>query len=341
MGRRGATETLAQVMLRLLEKRRFVQSELARDVGITVEGLRKVLGDLREAGVPLRAERDGAFVVWTVDAGWFPGAVAFAKDDAVALLRMLLRVPAGAQRDAFVARLLAMPEGKSLSAVRSVVATPQMAEDEARYLERLEEAGARRTVVSIKYSSTTADSMPRWRSVSVQRVFPPPRSYVLAWDHDRGELRWFNLHRVGGVQDRGDLRFVARPDDELRAKVDDSAGFFAGGEREALVFCVRDDAWRWARDHLPAKPTKCEPAGDGWTRVTVQTAGRRVLARFLVGLGDAARAESEGLRDEVRSTAEGALRANVSEPSAGASVRATEKKPRVPAKRTTRKRANG
>jgi hypothetical protein len=52
-----------------------------------------------------------------------------------------------------------------------------------------------------------------------------------------------------------------------------------------------------------------EPLGDG-VRLSVTTAGVTVLARFVVGLGDAARAETPELLAEVTRIAQASLRAH-------------------------------
>lgn len=297
------------MMLCLLERRRFVQAELARELGIEVESLRKRLDDLREAGVPIVRAREGAQVVWSVDARWFPGAALFAKDDAVRLLRLLLRLPQEPTRDEFVKRLLTLPESRGLSTATEVVETPQLAEDEARFLSRVEESANVRRVLRFKYGSTREGASLEWRTVSVQRVLPAHPARFLAWDHDRADLRIFVVHRMAAAELRSDFRFVKRDDRELEEKLRRSADTFDGGVEETLRFSVREDVWRWARDQLRVSKASLEAglAREGWVPVTLRTSGRVVIARLLVGLGDAVRVESEGLRDEVHALARGAL----------------------------------
>jgi hypothetical protein len=72
------------------------------------------------------------------------------------------------------------------------------------------------------------------------------------------------------------------------------------------VFFVREPEARWVTKSL-LPPMKAETA-EGGVVVTVTTAGAMRVARFVVGLGAAARADTARLRGLVEELARGALR---------------------------------
>jgi hypothetical protein len=59
----------------MLARRSWAQAELAREVGVRSETLRKVLGELKAGGVPLDVEKDHPHVYWTLAKNWYPGGV--------------------------------------------------------------------------------------------------------------------------------------------------------------------------------------------------------------------------------------------------------------------------
>src|SRR5579864_8922646 len=103
VGQRSATETLAGVYQAFLSRRTWSQSDLARELGVSSEVLRRVLHELQEKGMPLVREEDRPQVYWSVRKHWYPGSVVFKQEEVPELLRQLRRIPHGLGR----ARLLA------------------------------------------------------------------------------------------------------------------------------------------------------------------------------------------------------------------------------------------
>ncbi|MEM9692798.1 MAG: WYL domain-containing protein [Myxococcota bacterium] len=90
-----------------------------------------------------------------------------------------------------------------------------------------------------------------------------------------------------------------------------------------VAFTVSDPEARWVKDTLPI-PMKLEPEPDGGIRATAETAGIQALARFLVGLGEAARAETPELIRAVHHLAQGALAAHSPSIRSVTSIRSTD-----------------
>jgi hypothetical protein len=82
-------------------------------------------------------------------------------------------------------------------------------------------------------------------------------------------------------------------------------GFHQGGQAVPSAFTVLGPEARWVAETLPAPMTQ-EPVPGG-VRLSATTAGVLPLARFVVGLGRAARAETPELRAMVEALARGAL----------------------------------
>jgi predicted DNA-binding transcriptional regulator YafY len=146
------------------------------------------------------------------------------------------------------------------------------------------------------------------RHASVQRVvFGPPARFV-ATCHRSGALKWFRVENVSDAKlDAREPFREADPkvvDAHLRASLD---GFHEGGPPAKHVFFVSDPDARWvARNLMEAMLAEEVPGG---IRVTVETSALTRLARFVVGLGAAAKPLTSGLEAEVAALANGALEA--------------------------------
>jgi hypothetical protein len=100
--------------------------------------------------------------------------------------------------------------------------------------------------------------------------------------------------------------FLDVRDEEVAAFQRESLdGFHQGLPAQALVFTVRDPESRWVGRNL-LEGMVSEPLGLG-IRVTAKTAAPLRVARFVVGLGGAACAETRALAVLVRELATGAL----------------------------------
>jgi predicted DNA-binding transcriptional regulator YafY len=189
------------------------------------------------------------------------------------------------------------------------VETAEVSVDEERVLHVLEDAANKQRVARINYwSASSPAGVPRWRYVSVQRLFASVPVRFVAICHEADKLKWYRADRVSAAHLDGESTFrqsaASELDEFVAASVD---GFRGPGAPADCVFFVRDPEARWAVQNLPgAMQTSVIPGG---VRVRTVTSAVIRLARFVVGLGDAARAETPELAAAVRELAEGALRA--------------------------------
>jgi len=303
VGQRSTTETVIGIYQAFLARPTWKQADLARELSISTEALRRVLLELQSRGMPLESETERPHVYWSVPKNWFPGSVAFKQEEVPELLRQLRRVPHGQGR----ARLLGLVLDRFPHAPASVVVTREPSPEEERYLSVIEDAGSRRSSLQMRY--LTAGRVDEGtRHASVHKVlFGPPARFV-ATCHRDGKLKTF---RADGVLDaRLDAREPFRPVDDaaLEAYLKESLdGFHEGGPAETHSFLVRSPEARWVKKNLVPGMVS-ERAGEG-IRVTVTTSALTVVARFVVGLGAAATPETPGLTREVAALARGALEA--------------------------------
>lgn len=309
MGKRSGAETIVAIMAAFAEQRTWAQAELARHVDVGVPALRRRLDELSASGVPLTREDDHPHVYWSVPKGWFPGGVIFRAEDVPELGRQLRRLPPSPARERLLQRIVeAAPRGAVPAG--SAILAPRATTSEQSYLPLVEDAANRRTALAFTYFTTSRGAVEE-RRASVQRVVIGPPARFLALCHRDGNLKWFRLDNVhaGRLDDATPFRPAdpARVEALLRESVD---GYHPGLAPQLCVFWVRspESNWvnNWMKENLgdfSAVPT------DGGVRFEAATAGVSQLARFIVGLGDAARAETLDLAAMVRALAEGALAA--------------------------------
>jgi hypothetical protein len=101
------------------------------------------------------------------------------------------------------------------------------------------------------------------------------------------------------------FRVVAKAD---LAKFDESSmgGFRQDGPTVKCAFVVADTDAAWVARNLPDSRIQEESVAGG-TRFSTETSNVQILARFVVGLGSSARAETPELRKAVQDLAKGAL----------------------------------
>lgn len=313
MGRRSATETIVAILACFVRRRSWPQAELAREVGVSVRSLRARLDELSAHGVRVsryaESQRD---VRWDVPSGWLPDARGLSDAEAAQCMRLLGRLPASKARDAMLARL----------AGRAALQRAREADPSDGVLEALEDAARDRVPVRILYDAASSELA--FRTVSVHRVVydSPPR--FVATSHERDRLAWFRVERVRRVDPASAERYVELEPAVVDAYLRESADGFHRGRALRCSFVVRDPEARWVVENLPVEGAKLRrvdwraPASDGArthaerpgrdaVEIVVDTAGLEVLARFVVGLGEAARATSEELAASVKALAVGAL----------------------------------
>jgi len=300
---RSSTETISGIYQAFLKQREWRQADLARALTLSTEGLRKRLLELQGADVPLSSRVDHPHVVWSVPKNWLPGGLALDAADTLALVRLLRRVPRSKERDEWIGRVVAAVAPRNLVLGDEVKGA---AGDEPTRLRVVEEALLTRAALRMLYR-TSSKGDPAWRAVSPQRFDPECATRFAAVCHRDGALKWFRVERAyDAVIDRASWWREAAPE-AIAAMLEESLHGFREEAARDHVFVVRSPDAEWARHNLP-KGARVEEAGGG-IRVTIRTGAPSVLARFVVGLGASATAESDDLAARVRALAEGALRA--------------------------------
>jgi predicted DNA-binding transcriptional regulator YafY len=239
-------------------------------------------------------------VYWSVPLGWLPEGIALGKETVDQIVRFIARSPQSPARDALMKRLLG---GKRDGRVASN-STP-LAEHES-IVQTLEDSRGRRCAVRMRYLTTTS-GIETLRHASVQRVVYGAKMRLVVFCHRAEKLRWF---RVSGVRQATlDERepYVAVNEDEVEAFAAGSVGGWTedGAARE-VSFVVRGDDARWVAGNLPEPDMRVETCPEG-IRVRATISGMMNLARFIVGLGGAAAAETPELAERVEELARGAM----------------------------------
>jgi predicted DNA-binding transcriptional regulator YafY len=317
VGQRTPTETLFGIVAAFVHERTWKQADLARKLETTTETIRKRLGELQAAGFKLEKQGDHPHVYWSVPKDWFPGVLPFKPDEVPDLLRLLGRMRRSALRDRVLSLVIARLSnvGQSVPDVGTLADDGPRGEDdgEERWLAAVEDARAKKTTLRMEYYSTSSRQLTR-RSVSVHALEHGPHARFVGTCHTTNELRRF---RVSNVKDgRLDRNDPFRPVDPLvleRYRAESVSGFHAGGPVLACSFFVRSPECAWVAKNLPDERIAQEPTRGG-IRFSIATAGVEHLARYVVGLGAAAHAETPELAAEVVRLARGALE-SAAEPS--------------------------
>jgi len=268
--------------------------------------VRKKLIELQSAGMPLERSDEPPQVYWSVPRKWLPSAVQLDPAEVGELLRLLARLPNSATRNRIVERVV---QGRLRTSVRpSAVVPPAQDEHEEQWLSFVEDAARRGEVLAFRYYTATRGAMES-REASPHAVLVGPPARFIATCHRSGTLKWFRVDRMHGARltGAGAARKVeaAALAEALRTSVN---GFRDGTSATEARFFVSDPDARWVAGNLPA-PLAAEHAAGG-IRVTGATAALVQVARFVVGLGASARAESPELRALCAEMARGSLKAN-------------------------------
>lgn len=303
MGRKSGVATVGAILEAFDAQKSWRQPDLARRVGVSVPALRKHLAELVHV-LPLDERRTGQDVAWELPRGWTASGLQVPQATVASVVRLLARSPRTKLRDEVLAALLR----KSPNAPRSLgVEAAALSENEERVLPLLEDAAARRVTVSMRYVSASRGGE-QSRCVSVARVLPGPPVRFVGFCHLTGELRRFRAEGVRALALAPEERFVAVAEAEVDAFVAQAVDGYAerGGPREC-AFEVRAPEARWVRQNLLDGMQAADRPG-GAVRVTADGRALRAVARYVVGLGEAARCQTPELAAEVRALAEGALR---------------------------------
>lgn len=321
VGQRSRTETVAAVLAAFLARREWSQAALAREVGVSTQALRKLLEELCAGGVVLESERDHPHVYWRVPKTWYPGGILFKQDYVPDLLRQLRRLPRSKARD----RLLAVVVDQLPLPARLAVSTPivsrKSTEQEEQYGPVVEDAAVKRVSLSMTYHTASRGKLtPRHASVHMVDVGPPAR--FVATCHHNGDLRWFRVDGI--VRARLDEREPFRECEPSAVAAFCAAsldGYKGDGPATPCSFFVREPESTWVANNL-LEGMAVENLRDG-IRVSIETSALLRLARFVVGLGGAARAETAVLAQMVAKIARDVLeQAQGTMPSTGETVSA-------------------
>jgi len=290
-------------MLAFLARGTWTQADLARQVGISAEAVRRTLHEMMDKGIPLERQEEAPHVYWSVPRRWFPGGIVLRADDAEELLRQLARAPRSKRRDELMGRIVEAARGRVQEAPGIV--SPRASEAEETYLPMVEDAASRRVPLLMRYYAASRGAVER-RHVSVQRVMSARPSRFLAVCHRDERLKWFRVDNVmGGRLDEVEAYAEADPEEVERFVAESLDGFHQGVEAQELRFRVMDPEARWVAGNL-LEGMEHAPV-EGGILVTARTSAPLRVARFVVGLGGAAVVETELLREMVEALARGAL----------------------------------
>jgi len=306
MGQRSGAETVIQMILEFLGQRTWSQSELAKKLNIGVPALRKRLDELSEAGVPFDVEMDHPHVFWSVPKNWFPGAIQLNSAELLELHRLLSRLPASGARNALLKKI-GEAFGKMGPSASPVHVVRESDPEQDQFLSVLEDHIEQKKTLRLKYYSASRASVD-WREASPYRVDLGPPTRFVALCHRSSELRWFRLDHIQKIAPMANEPFRPEPPDVdafIAASLD---GYHERMKPMQCQFFIAEQTARWARHNLPAG-FSATPV-DGGIEVAGVTAGVRPLARFVVGLGEDARAITPQLVEIVRELAAGATRTN-------------------------------
>jgi predicted DNA-binding transcriptional regulator YafY len=306
MPKRSAGATIAQILLAFGEEPTWAQAALAERCGIEVRALKVRLKELAAAGVPLERQDDPPHVYWSVPSSWRPGAVYLSTDDMVLVSRLLGRLPSSRLRGQALAAVA--------SALRSEPVMPEAPDafsldpSEDAHLVVVEDALEKKHALRMEYFSA-AKGTKAWRTASVHHIVAGPPARFLATCHNTGELKWFRVDRILRAHESVEEAFRgASPtavEHVLATTVD---GYHGDGNATEVSLCVREPESRWvARNH--PKPLRVEEF-EGGIRLRGAVGSVKQLARWVVSLGSAAKAETPELIEAVRSLATGALTVN-------------------------------
>jgi predicted DNA-binding transcriptional regulator YafY len=312
MGSLSAAETPAGIVLAFFRRRQWRQSDLARELDVTVETLLRSIRALSANGMPLvRDDSDKPHVWWRVPKDWAPQGVLFSRADTPALLRALSRAPRSRERDVLLAH--ASRSARVTDDASARVQSTQFTDIEQAWLSVVEDA-AKGTTLGMRYVGT-GRATPEWRYVSVQHVEVGPPSRFIGVCHRSGTLKRFRVEGISLARlDAGTPFRRAEPasvEAVLRQSID---GYRGEGEAVECAFFVRDPEARWVALNLPSGMA-VDPNEDvrGGVRVRCSTPGVLRVARFVVGLGEAARVETPELAACVREIARGALKGSAAD----------------------------
>jgi predicted DNA-binding transcriptional regulator YafY len=319
MGQQNRYKSLAAVIQAFIGQKVWAQAALARKVGLSTAALRTLLRELQASGMRLHQEAEPPQIYWSVEKGWLPGGTVLSEEDYPTLLRAVFALPESSARQSLLKKILGTRGGEE-AVVR--VSSRSSSEEEELAFVVVQAALLEHKAMRIRYL-TQSRGAADWRVVSPQRLVPQPRPRLLAWCHQARELRWFRLDNVLRATLAEQEPFQVVQEAAVKRVLEESVDGFHAPKAEAqgeLAFSVRYPEANWVKANLLSSMAVDEPRSSPEAlRIVCGARGAPVVARFVVGLGDAAKPEGPLLKELVRGLAEGALRAQ------GAAARANGK----------------
>ncbi len=302
VGQRSNTETIVAILKAFLDQRTWKQADLARHVGVEASTLHKRLVELQASGIPLQADREHPHVFWSVPRSWYPGGVLLTGEQVTEVFRQLSRIPKSKARNQLLESILKyLPAPGATAAIVPAETTAR----EEQHLPVIEDAATQKVALQFRYLTVTRGKE-AVRHASVHRVLVGPPARFVATCHRSGDLKWFRVESVSDAKLDPHEPFRDMDSKKVEAFLMASLdGFHDGGTPARHAFFVSDPDARWvARNLMDGMVAEEVPGG---IRVTLETAAPKRLARFVVGLGGAAKPMTPELEREVVALAEGAL----------------------------------
>lgn len=304
MGKRSPIEGTVGILSAFLRRRTWQQSELARELDLESRTVRRHLNELQRWGFPLEREDDPPQVYWRMPKDWFPGGVLLKSTDATLLIQLLCRMPASTARDTLL-RLVSAGLSRQDNPAPQLESVFHGVGAEARFVALVSDAAVARSTLHVRYYTASRGAM-EWRNLSVQRVLPGPPARIVAHCHRSDRLKWFRVDGIMEARLEPNVPYVSAAtediDDYLAKSLD---GFAADDDLIEHRFFVADPDARWVRNNL-LPPMIAEPVSGGMI-VRCRTTAAPRLARFVLGLAPAARAETPELVTLVTELATSAL----------------------------------
>jgi predicted DNA-binding transcriptional regulator YafY len=275
-------------------------------VEVRPEAVRKLLAELAAAGLPLESKKEHPHVYWRRPKEWYPGGILFTKEHVPDLLRQLSHAPRSKSRDGLLEIVMGQLPARGKLTPTAPVVSRASSENEEQYGPIVEDAAAKKLALWIKYLTASRGGKVGDRHVSVHAIEVGPPARFIATCHRNGDLRWFRVDGILRARADGQEPFracaPAAIDDFRRASLD---GYRGLGAALSCSFFVREPEASWVANNLLEGMTAETLAGG--VRVTVDTSAVLRLARFVAGLGAAARPETPTLAEAVAELARGAL----------------------------------
>lgn len=272
---------MTKLLVEFLREPTHSQAELQRLCGVGPKAVRNAILALMEAGLPLEHEKDHPHVYWSLPRSYRLGRAADGLANADLLARLVARLPRAADRERALSRLWAPPVRPT---VEPSSAVQDIADEDLRVIE---ESIVTQAPVRVGYF-TASRGRQAVRVLSVQRISYGPPTRFVAHCHTTHSLKWFRADRCTSPAaiHSETYRQVARVDVE-RFVHESLDGFHGSTPPTACVLVVREPEAAWAARALPQGASAVAEPIDGGVRIEIHTSAIDVLARFVVGLGDA------------------------------------------------------